>query len=224
MEIKKLVDTINRTYISSDYLRQPDIYYYMDRVIDDINENLQSSFPTFSEWETFVKEYNRQFEPIPPVPIEPDGVCPPEQPHEPGPSDLDDRPIPPRGRPLPPKRRVPPLHPHPYSHQELWAPDRPKDRTVYDAIPDKYLRSVVALGTALYYYEADEEGEQIAMDYQRRYEQQLFYMVRDYQMLVPPMYQNNFGGYIDFSHEREFGPPNLHPRGVVMRGYNSRIL
>ena len=42
MEIKKLVDTINRTYISSDYLRQPDIYYYMDRVIDDINENLQS--------------------------------------------------------------------------------------------------------------------------------------------------------------------------------------
>ena len=60
MEIKKLVDTINRTYISSDYLRQPDIYYYMDRVIDDINENLQASFPTFSEWEDFVEEYNKQ--------------------------------------------------------------------------------------------------------------------------------------------------------------------
>ena len=164
MQIKKLVDTINRTYVPSEYLRQPDVYYFMDRVIDDINEQLQACYPTFSEWESFVNVWNENF------------------------------------------------------------PEEPKDRTVYDVIPDKYLRSVVALGTALYYYEADEEGEQIAIDYQRRYEQQLFYMVRDYQMLVPPMYQNNFGGYIDFSHERELGPHNLHPRGVVMRGYNSRIL
>ena len=48
MKLKTLVDTINRTYIQSDYIRQPEIYYYMDRVIDDINERLQTCFPTFS--------------------------------------------------------------------------------------------------------------------------------------------------------------------------------
>lgn len=207
MEIKKLVDTINRTYIQSDYLREPDIYYYMDRVIDDINEQLQACYPTFSEWEDYVERYNRQFEPIPtPAPI--DGDCPPEQPHLPGEPGL------PNPRPLPPRA---PMNPHfPHRH--------PKDRRVYDAIPDKYLRSVVALGTALYFYTADEEGEQIALDYQARYNQQLFYMVRDYHMLVPFEYQNNTGGYIDFSYERENGPYNLHPRGVVMRGTNTKIL
>ena len=46
MLLKKLVDTVNRTYIVSDYLRAPDIYYYMDRVIDDINANLQTKYPT----------------------------------------------------------------------------------------------------------------------------------------------------------------------------------
>ena len=54
MQIKKLVDTINRTYVPSEYLRQPDVYYFMDRVIDDINEQLQACYPTFSEWESFV--------------------------------------------------------------------------------------------------------------------------------------------------------------------------
>lgn len=204
MEIKKLVDTINRTYVQSEYLRQPDIYYYMDRVIDDINEHLQACYPTFSEWDEYVEEYNRQFEPIPDPPVN-DSTCPPEQPHLPGEPGL------PNPRPLP-------------AYNPQRPPRRPKDRTVYDVIPDKYLRSVVALGTALYFYTADEEGEQIAMDYQRRYEQQLFYMVRDYHMLVPPEFQNNTGGYIDFSYEREKGPWNLHPRGVVMNGVNSRIL
>ena len=164
MQLKKLVDTINRTYIASDYLRQPDIYYYMDRVIDDINSQLQACYPTFSEWEDFVEIWNENY------------------------------------------------------------PELPKDRTVYDVIPDKYLRSVVALGTALYFYENDEEGEQIAMDYQQRYNQQLFLMVRDYHMLVPEEFQNNEGGYIDFSYIRERGPKDLHPRGVVMRGINTRVL
>ena len=231
MLLKKLVDTINRTYVASDYLRQPDIYYFMDRVIDDINEHLNACYPTFSEWEHYVNEYNRRwgFLPEPPVPpegvptppegvptpppgprppVEPEGYCPPAQPHLPGEPGL------PRPRPLPPKG--------PWPHH--FPPRRPKDRTNYDVIPDKYLRSVVALGTALYYYTADEEGEQIAMDYQRRYEQQLFYMVRDFHALVPPEFQNNTGGYIDFSYNRELGPYNLHPRGVVTRGYNSRIL
>ena len=217
MQIKKLVDTINRTYIQSDYLRQPDIYYYMDRVIDDINERLNACYPTFSEWDEYVELYNMRYKPFPPKPV--NGPCPPEQPHLPGDPGLpeEDRPLPPKGPCVP--NRCEPCRPDifcPYAH--------PKDRTIYDVIPDKYLRSVVALGTALYFYEADEEGEQIAIDYQQRYEQQLFYMVRDYQMLVPPEFQNNAGGYIDFSYERELGPCNLHPRGVVMRGNNSKVL
>lgn len=222
MQIKKLVDTINRTYIQSDYLRQPDIYYYMDRVIDDINERLNACYPTFSEWPVYVEHYNlrHRFKPLPP---KPDDDCPPDQPHLPGEPGL------PKDRPLPPRGPIPGPHPGPHGcitcGPNPYCPyAHPKDRTIYDVIPDKYLRSVVALGTALYFYEADEEGEQIAIDYQQRYEQQLFYMVRDYHMLVPPEFQNNTGGYIDFSYERELGPCNLHPRGVVMRGNNSKVL
>ena len=245
MLLKKLVDTVNRTYIVSDYLRAPDVYYYMDRVIDDINERLQTCFPTFSEWPEYCRRYNAQFglpqpqdlpdHPQPPEPVVPDGDCPPDQPHLPGDPGL------PPGRPLPPHNPYPSPYipfphpgpyypyPHPFRPYYPWPypgprPLRPKDDTIYDVIPDKYLRSVVALGAALYFYTADEEGEQIAMDYQRRYEEQLFYMVRDYHALVPPESQNNTGGFIDFSYVREMGPWDLHPRGVVMRGDNSRIL
>ena len=126
--------------------------------------------------------------------------------------------------PRPEHKPRPPKLPHVYENQKLWADVGPKDRTVYDAIPDKYLRSVVALGTALYFYTSDEEGEQIAIDYQARYNQQLFYMVRDYHMLVPERFQNNEGGFIDFSYIREHKPKDLHPRGVVMRGYDTRVL
>lgn len=230
MQIKKLVDTINRTYVPSEYLRQPDIYYFMDRVIDDINERLQACYPTFSEWEDYVEEYNKQFGPTPVPTDEPfpdpnaDHPLPPPPP--PRPDDHGQHTPAPHGPHYPPGTHGPhdshvfhgafPYRPEP--------PRVPKDRTVYDVIPDKYLRSVVALGTALYFYTQDEEGEQIAYDYQQRYEQQLFYMVRDYHMLVPPEFQNNTGGYIDFSYVRERGPWNLHPRGVVMRGYNSKVL
>lgn len=164
MEIKKLVDTINRTYVVSDYLREPDVYYFMDRVIDDINDHLQACYPTFTDWKAFVDAWNE-------------------------------------------------------TH-----PEAPKDRTVYDVIPDKYLRSVVALGTALYYYTNDEEGEQIAYDYQQRYNQQLFLMVRDYLIQVPEMFQDNEGGFIDFSYTREGKPEDLVPRGVVMNGYDTKVL
>jgi len=205
MRIKKLVDTINRTYVMSEYLRQPDVYYYMDRVIDDINEQLQSCYPTFSEWEDYVEEYNKQFGPLP-EPEEAHEDCPPGQPHMPEfPGHIH--------------KPTPPAH---YIHH--FPPRKPKDRTVYDVIPDKYLRSVVALGAALYFFENDEEGEQIALDYQQRYQQQLFYMVRDFHALVPPEFQNNTGGFIDFSYERERGPLGLHPRGVVMRGKDNEVL
>ena len=58
MEIKKIVDYINRSYIASDYLREPDVYYYMDLVIDDINDRLQARYPTFTEWKDFVAKWN----------------------------------------------------------------------------------------------------------------------------------------------------------------------
>ena len=58
MEIKKIIDYINRSYIASDYLREPDVYYYMDLVIDDINDRLQAKFPTFTDWVDFVAKWN----------------------------------------------------------------------------------------------------------------------------------------------------------------------
>ena len=166
MEIKKIVDYVNRGYIASDYLREPDIYYYMDLVIDDINERLQATYPNFTDWSEWVEEWNKK----------------------------------------------------------VTDPRLLKDNTKYDVIPDRYLRTVVALGTAVKFYTRDEEGEQIARDYQNRYEAALFKMVRDYHNQVPEMLQDNNGGFIDFEHNREETPEDLVPRGVVLRGKDTRIL
>lgn len=170
MEIKKIVDNINRGYIASDYLRYPDCAYFMDMVIDDINEALNTNYPTFSEWEDFVKDWNE----------------------------------------------IIVRHGFPERFK--------RDHLRYDAFPDRYLRSVVGVGTAVKFYGRDEEGEQVALDYQNRYQQALFMMTRDYHDLVPRFFTNEFGGYIDFTCIEEAGPRNLHPRGVVMRGNNTRIL
>lgn len=212
MEIKKIVDFINRGYIASEYLREPDVYYYMDLVIDDINERLQAKFPVFSEWKDFVAKWNAWVAGPNPVPGE--GM-----------------PEPPEAPEAPPK---PPVHPNnsiygPHLKPELMRPDYSKpmflrDNTKYDAFPDKYLRDVVALGVAVKFYTRDEEGEQVAMDYQNRYEMALFKMVRDYHNQVPWYFQERTGGYIDFSYNREEGPWDLVPRGVVLRGNDTRIL
>ena len=166
MEINKIIDYVNRSFIASDRLRAPDIYYYMDLVIDDINERLQATYPNFTEWNDFVNKWNAH----------------------------------------------------------VTDPNFVKVNTVYDVIPDKYIRSVIALGTAVKFYTRDEEGEQVALDYQNRYEAALFKMVRDYHNQVPLMFQNNEGGFIDFSYNREEGPCDLVPRGVVLRGNDTRIL
>lgn len=166
MEINKIIDYVNRSFIASDRLRAPDIYYYMDLVIDDINERLQATYPNFTEWNDFVNEWN----------------------------------------------------------ENVTDSNFVKVNTVYDVIPDKYIRSVIALGTAVKFYTRDEEGEQVALDYQNRYEAALFKMVRDYHNQVPLMFQNNEGGFIDFSYNREEGPCDLVPRGVVLRGNDTRIL
>jgi hypothetical protein len=83
---------------------------------------------------------------------------------------------------------------------------------------------VVALGTAVKFYTRDEEGEQIALDYQNRYEGALFKMQRDYLNQVPEYFQDNTGGYIDFSYTAEAGPDDLIPRGVTLHGIDTRVL
>jgi len=187
MEIKKIVDYVNRGYVASEYLRAPEIYYYMDAVIDDINDRLQAKFPTISDWEDFVDHWNEFVT---------------------------------KGRPLPDTdERAYPVFRGP-DNQALFL----RDKTKYDAFPDRYIRSVLALGVAVKFYTRDEEGEQIALDYQNRYEMALFKMTRDYHNQVPWYFQNNEGGFIDFTYVHELGPHDLHPRGVVLRGKNTKIL
>lgn len=194
MEIKKIIDTINRGYIASDYLREPDVYYFMDMVIDDINERLQAKFPTFTEWKDFVAKWNAW--------VAGPGVIPPA---------IDDVPNHPTNIPE-------------HNFRPGSMPWLIKDNTKYDAFPDEYIRTVVALGVAVKFYTRDEEGEQIALDYQNRYEAALFKMVRDYHNQVPWYFQDNTGGFIDFSYNREEYPWDLVPRGVVLRGKDTQVL
>lgn len=168
MKIAKLVDTVNRGYISSDYLRWPDCAYFMDAVIDDINDMLQSKYPTFSEWADFCEDWNNLI-----------------------------------------MEHNFPVH-------------LKRSADVYDAFPDQYLRSVVALGTAVKFYERDEEGEQVAQQYQFKYSQALFIMTRDFHELVPRFFTDNRGGFIDFTFIEEAGPRDRKPRGVEMPGGNTR--
>lgn len=58
MIILNLRTYINRNYITSEHLHPTDMIGYMDAVIDDINDDLQATFPTFSEWSTFCASYN----------------------------------------------------------------------------------------------------------------------------------------------------------------------
>lgn len=64
MNIDTLCSFINKGYVISEHLRKLELLPYMDMVIDDINTRLQSSFPTFTEWPSFVEEYNAKLEEI----------------------------------------------------------------------------------------------------------------------------------------------------------------
>ena len=61
MELSKLIDRCNRGKIASDYLRAPEIYYYMDDVILDLNERLQANFPLVSLYNEFVADWNVKY-------------------------------------------------------------------------------------------------------------------------------------------------------------------
>lgn len=79
----------------------------------------------------------------------------------------------------------------------------------YQAIPDKYLRSVVVVGAANKYYEVDEEGNASAQMFAQDYRQQLFYMLRDYSMAIPQDYRaETVQGVIALDNEK-LGTPGL---------------
>lgn len=79
----------------------------------------------------------------------------------------------------------------------------------YQAIPDKYLRSVVVVGAAYKYYEVDEEGNPSAQNFAQDYQSQLFYMLRDYSLSVPKEYRAGvMQGAVSLSDE-SLGAPGL---------------
>lgn len=72
---------------------------------------------------------------------------------------------------------------------ELSISDSYTGETEYNYFPDKYIRSVLIPGTVYKWYTMDEEGIQTAEAYGMLYNQNLFYMVRDYLDLVPEEYR-----------------------------------
>ena len=75
------------------------------------------------------------------------------------------------------------------------------DTARYDFFPDHYLRSVVALGAAHKFYEMDEEGIVADEGYARKYEQNLFLMVRDHIDHVPKIFQSDSTGGLLFDED-----------------------
>ena len=75
--------------------------------------------------------------------------------------------------------------------------------TEYRYFPERYMRSVVCLGAAVYFYKMDEEGGNAPPGYNYQYADALFHMLRDYASQVPDEYQQDNTGYIgiDFTGE-----------------------
>ena len=134
----KIVDLVKLTnkYLAGEQLVYTRLLPFFDQVIDDINSQLNSTYPSFSslEYDVFYPE-----------------------------------------------------------------------NAVYDYFPDSYVRSVVALGAAYYFYVMDEEGIETATKYEQKYLENLFFMVRDYIDHVPPMYQSENNGSV-FVNEDYFYP------------------
>lgn len=135
MHIANIVTLVNRK-LANELLSQTELLIYMDSVIDDINSQLNSTFPTFTEV------------------ITEEGINDPD----------------------------------------------------YQYIPDKYLRSVVVVGAAVKYYEADEEGNPSATSYVQDYRQQLFYMLRDFSFSIPQEYRAENQGFIQLGDSKLNAP------------------
>lgn len=70
------------------------------------------------------------------------------------------------------------------------------DKAVYDFFPDRYIRTVVALGAAHKFYTMDEEGVVYDEEFSRKYEEALFYMTRDFIDQVPEIFQSDSPGSV----------------------------
>jgi len=77
----------------------------------------------------------------------------------------------------------------------------------YTCFPDKYIRSIVAVGAAFYFFMVDEEGADAAPAYQMMYHKNLFLMERDYINQVPTEYQAEDQGYV--TTEAKYGIPTF---------------
>lgn len=125
----KVIDIVKLTnkYLAGEQLVYAKLLPFYDAVIDDINNRLNSTYPSFTSL---------------------------------GISNLDD------------------------------------DDAVYEYFPDRYIRSVVALGAAHKFYEMDEEGVVYDTSYEQDYERALFYMTRDYIDQVPEIFQSDSKGSV----------------------------
>lgn len=76
----------------------------------------------------------------------------------------------------------------------------------YNYFPDKYLRSVVAIGAAHKFYVMDEEGIPTADQYGMKYQENLFYMMRDYIEQVPEEFQSDSKGSLIINIDDDIEP------------------
>lgn len=131
----KVIDIVKLTnkYLAGEQLTYPKLLPFLDAVIDDINAELSSTYPSFS--------------------------------------DLD-------------------------------IETNPSNDDIYDFFPDQYIRTVVCLGAASKFYTTDEEGIMAAEGYEMKYQQNLFYMVRDWIERVPRFYQSDTLGGVKQAEER----------------------
>lgn len=66
----------------------------------------------------------------------------------------------------------------------------------YNFFPDKYIRSVVIPGVCAKFYTTDEEGAQVAQQYQWDYKDNRFLMIRDYSANVPIEWRDRHQGFL----------------------------
>ena len=137
----KVVDIVRLTnkYLSGEQLTYNRLLPFLDAVIDDINNKLNSTYPAFSV------------------------ACPAER--------LS-------------------------SHLNL----------SYNCFPDSYIRSVVCIGAASKFYTTDEEGIVTAEGYEMKYQENLFYMMRDFLDHVPVIYQSDNSGGLHIDEEAGIHP------------------
>ena len=121
MTISKIIKRINEE-LAGELLTYGELETFLDQVIDDINHQLDSKFPAFSDFTA-----------------------------------------------------------------EAY-PDRYPD---YNFFPEEYIRNVVIKGAAYKFYVMDEEGIPTAQMFQYNYQDQLFYMLRDYLEYVPEEFKKD---------------------------------